>query len=446
MTPLIARHRDFRLLWFGETTSEVGSSVTTVALPLTAVTVLHASALTAALLTAAAWLPWLLIGLPAGAWVERSKSRRSLMIRCNLVSAALFASVPLAAATHVLTSGQLLAVALCAGACTVFFSTAYRVYLVDLVDHPGDRARANSALQGSESAAQVAGPGLGGLLVAAFGAAIALLADSFSFLVSTWCLLRIRRPEAQRPESPDRSLRREIAGGVRFVRGDPFMRPLVMFGALANFALIGYQALLVVFLVRGVGEGSAMVGLLLALVSSGGLFGALLANPLSRHLGSGRALMLTKVVGAPFALLIPLTGPGARLSLLVVAGVVVGAGVVAGNVIGTSFLQTYCPTDLYARVSATRSVVNYGTIPLGAVLAGVLADRLGVIAALWITTGLFALSALLFFAFAPAYRSRELPAAPAPAPGRELIGSTARPQRRQPQHANRGKAMSARPF
>ena len=412
MSPLFARHRDFRSLWVGETTSEFGSSVTTVALPLAAITVLHASALTAALLTAPAWLPWLVIGLPAGAWVERSVSRRRLMIRCNLASAALFASVPAAAAAHLLTTGQLLVVALGAGACTVFFSTAYRTYLVDLVDDSADRARANSALQGSESAAQVAGPGVGGLLVSAVGAAAALLADSLSFLVSTCCLLRIRRPESRRPVPPARSLRRDIAAGVRFVRRDPFMRPLVVFGAASNLALISYQVLLVVFLVRKVGEGSATIGMLLGFVSAGGLIGAFLANPLSRRLGSGRALLLTKAGAAPFALLIPLTGPGPRLTFLVAGGITVGTGVVAGNVIGTSFVQSYCPGALYARISATRSVLNYGTIPIGAMLGGVLADRLGVVPALWITTGLFPLAALIFSISGPLRRWRELPTAP----------------------------------
>jgi MFS family permease len=156
---LLAR-RDFRLLWIGETTSTFGSSISGVALPLVALTVLHASVFAVTMLTAATWLPWLIIGLPAGAWVDRLPRRRVMMC-ADLVSLAAFASVPVTAALGRLTVAQLVVVALVAGTATVFFATAYRAFLPALVDR-GDLLEGNAKLQGSEQVARIAGPGTAG--------------------------------------------------------------------------------------------------------------------------------------------------------------------------------------------------------------------------------------------------------------------------------------------
>jgi MFS family permease len=339
---LFRRHRDFRLFWIGETTSRVGTSVTTIVMPLIAVTVLRSSAFTTSALTAAAWLPWLVLGLAAGPIVDRLGKRR-LMIGCDVVSALLFASVPVANAAGLLSAGQLLVVAFGAGCVSVLFTTAYSAFIIDLVSDPADRAMANGMLQGSASAAQVSGPGLGGLLAGAFGAVAALLADSVSFLISAICLLAVRTPGSAPPATDRGPLRTEIADGVRFLSRDPLLRPLVLYGGTANLALTGYQALLVVFLVRVVGLGAGSVGLVMAMISLGGVLGAFVGNPLARWLGSGRALLITKAGATPCALLIPLAAHGWREALVVLGGLGVGAGIVAGNVISSSFTQAYTP-------------------------------------------------------------------------------------------------------
>src|SRR5579859_5491791 len=158
---LLRDNRDFRLFWIGETTSRTGTCVTTVVLPLIAATVLHSSPFTVSMLTAAAWLPWLVLGLFAGPVVDRH-SKRKLMIGCDIISAVLFASVPVGASMGVLSAGQLLVVAFGAGCVSVLFTTAYSAYLIELVPGHSERAAANGMLQGSASAAQVSGPGLGG--------------------------------------------------------------------------------------------------------------------------------------------------------------------------------------------------------------------------------------------------------------------------------------------
>jgi predicted MFS family arabinose efflux permease len=402
------RGRGFRLLWAGEASSRLGSSMTSVALPLVAVVQLEASAFQSALLYATSWLPWLLIGLPAGAWVDRLPKRR-LMIACDLLAAALFASVPVAAWLDALTIGHLLAVSFAGGAVGVFFQTAQEAYLPILLG-PEELARANARLHGTAAGAQVAGPGLAGLLAQLAGAVTAVLIDAVSFLVSALCLTGIRRAEP--PARHDRApIRREIGAGIRFVARDPYLRVLTLYGAASNVGLIGYQSLLVVFLVREVGLGAGTVGVLLAAISCGGVAGAACATPLARRIGSARAMLVCEGASVPFGLLIPLTGPGAGLAPLVVGGLVIGVGVVAGNVLKGAFRQQYTPPAMLGRTVVTMQFLNLGAIPLGAVAAGSLAAALGVRPALWCMTAGLALTGLILL-IGPMRSRRDLPSQP----------------------------------
>ncbi|MFZ0089874.1 MAG: MFS transporter [Solirubrobacteraceae bacterium] len=409
MIALLRRHRGFRLLWTGETTSQIGNSVTTVVVPLIAVTTLHAGAFTVSLLRAAAWLPWLAIGLLAGAWIDQLSGHRRLMIACDLAAALIFATVPLAWVLGDLSPLQLILVALAAGTVSVLFDTAYRVFLLTLVNDRADRAVGNSALQGSASAANAGGPGLGGLLVAALGGSMALLADSAGFLISAVCLAAIPEPGdgpgfAEGPVP----IGQRIREGLGYLRHERLLRSLTLFGGTANLAMIGYQSILVVFLVRDTHLRAGAVGLVLALIGVGGITGAALAKPLATWLGSARALLVTKTAGGACALLIPLATSPSRAGFAVAGGLLVGAGIVAGNVITTTFVQNYVPTDLFARTAATNNVINYGTMPLGALLAGVLAATLGLTTALWITTAMVPLASVFLLA-GPLPRLHDLP-------------------------------------
>lgn len=377
------RHRDFRMLWFGETTSALGTSISRVALPLVAVVTLHASTFQVAMLSSAAWLPWLVIGLPAGAWVDRWP-RRPVMLACDGASLLLLLSVPAAAATGVLTFAHLLAVAVLTGAASVFFQTAFQVFLPGIVP-PEQLPEANAKLQGSESVAQVAGPGLAGVIAQVAGAVSGLVADALSFLVSAASLLAIRAREAPAQVTiRAASLRAEIAVGLRFVVIDPYLRTFTVFGALSNLALTGYQAILVVFLIRDVGVQPAGVGALISGMSVGGVLGAASVAAITRRYGTARGLLLSEFCTAPLGLLIPLTASGPRLAFVVLGGLAIGAGVVTGNVIKSSWRQTYCPQHMLGRVIVGMQFLNYGTIPVGALLAGALGTTLGLRPTLWI--------------------------------------------------------------
>ncbi|MGW2595470.1 MFS transporter [Streptomyces sp. NPDC001515] len=405
---LLRRHRDFRLLWCGETAGKFGASVTGVTMPLAAVSTLHASTFQVGLLSAAAWAPWLIIGLPAGAWVDRLR-RRPVMLTSAAVSLVLFAGLPVAAWSGRLSIGLLLAVALLAGTAAVFFQTAYSAYLPSILD-ADDQPEGNAKLHGSASAAQIAGLGSGGLIAQVAGAVNGMFANAATFLVSLLCLagIRHREPRATAAGRRSASLADDVREGLRMIAVDPWFRTFTLFGAASNLALMGYQSIQVVFLVRTVGLTPGVVGALVAATSAGGVAGACAARAVADRIGTARATLLFELVLPLLGLLIPLTTAGAGTLLFVVGGFSVVAGVVAGNIIKAGFQQRYCPPDLLGRLTASTAFLSYGTIPVGALLGGVLGTTLGLRTAMALTTAGVPLAALILF-FSPVRRARDLP-------------------------------------
>jgi Major Facilitator Superfamily len=238
----------FTLLWSGEGVSLLGTAATSVLLPLLAVTHFHAGPAWMGMLTAATWLPWLLIGLPAGAWLDRLDPR-VVMITADLVSAATLASVPLGWGLGFLTLPQLLVVALLSGGATVFFRTAH-VKLLPLIVPEERLETANARLFGTESAMQIAGPGLAGLLAQLASAAVGIVSNAVGFCVSAFGLWRIRIDRSSEPDPGlVEPLPARIAEGIRAVLRDPHLRSTMVIGGVSNFGLTGYTALLVLFLI-----------------------------------------------------------------------------------------------------------------------------------------------------------------------------------------------------
>jgi MFS family permease len=400
------RQRNFRLFWAGESISEVGNSVTLVVIPLVALDTLHTSTFIVTLLTAMVWLPWVVIGIPAGAWVDRLPPR-PVMLACDAVSAAAYVSVPVAAWCGVLTVAQLIAVTLVAGTAAVFFNSAYQVLLPGVVDE-ADLAEGNAKLLGSQQAAQVGGPGLGGLLAQAGGPVTGLLVNAASFAVSFCCLTAMQSPRDRRSGDSGAG---GVLAGLRFAWRDPYVRAMTAFSSLANLGFTGVDALLVVFLVRTIGLSSAAAGLVVASLGVGGVLGALAARPLGRRFGTARALLIVVPVGLCCALLLPLADNGPRLTFACVALVCAGSVVATSNVIIDSFLQAYVSPGILGRVISATWTVAFAMMPIGALLAGGLATALGVRAALWILTALIAVSGLAFL-LTPMRHLRDLPQRP----------------------------------
>jgi len=390
------------LLWLGETVSLVGSSVGSVALTLVAAVTLHSDAFVVGVLNGAYWLPWLVIGLPAGAWIDRLGRHRQVMMACDALSLVVFLSVPVAAWGGVLTAAQLVVVAVVAGCAKVFFTIAYRAFVPSLV--PDDALMtANAKLQGSESSAQIVGPGLAGLLAQLAEATTGMLVDAVSFAVSWLCLERMR--DRRVPPVPRRRLRTDIADGLKFIAYDPVLRALVCFGAVSNLALTGFNSVGVVYLVRDAGASPGLVGLVYTFAGVGGVIGSVVARRLACQVGSARAVLVCQAVALPSMLLAPMGGVG----LFAVAVFACGMGVTASNVIQGTFRQRYCPPELFGRITAASSVINYGTIPLGAVVGGLLGDGVGLGTALWVMAGVAAGSVLILVA-GRLWLMREFPA------------------------------------
>ncbi|WP_414170442.1 MFS transporter [Streptoverticillium reticulum] len=402
----LLRMREFRFLLAGAAAGQAGAQVTLVALPLVAVLELDAPAFQVGLLTAAETAAFLLVGLPAGAWVDRMR-KLPLLIRADVVRALAMATVPLAGAAGVLTMAQLYAVALVTGVATVFFDVAHQSYLPQLL--PRDRLVAgNGALEAVRSTSQVAGPGIGGGLVQLVGAHLAIVANAFGYALSALFLLGIRRPESTPEPAPGASLRADIAEGLRFVLGHPLLRVIAVTTALGNFFTAVLMATQTVFLVRVAGLEPAALGLMLSVSAVGGLAGALCAGRLAGRFGQARIIWLSPLVTGPFALLWPLSGKGTT-ALFALASGVVFFGAVVYNVAQVSFRQSLCPPRLLGRMNATLRFLMWGTLPLGALAGGAVAGAYGTRAALWLCAAGFLLVPLPLL-LSPLRRMRDLPA------------------------------------
>jgi predicted MFS family arabinose efflux permease len=403
------RDRDFRLFWLGETTSTVGSAMAVVAMPLTAVLVLQSSTLVVGLLQATAWLPALLIGLPAGAWVDRRR-KRPVMLACDVVAFVLFASVPVAAWAGVLTVRQLVVAAFLAGSAAVFFSSSYGPFVRSVVSAE-HRMEANAKLDGSAWAAQMAGPGLGGLAAQLLGAVSGLFANALTFLVSAFCLSRIRSAEPpleRRPETA--SLHAEIGEGIRFLVRDPYLRVVTAYMGAGNFGDSLMEAVVVVFLVRTVGVGPGLAGVMVAAMGIGGVIGSMMVTRIGLRLGTARGMLLCTALTSPYMLLVPATTRGAGLVLFAVGTIVYLTGVSVTNVIAMSFSQAYVPARLLGRYGSTVNLVIRGMQPLGAVAGAVVGEAFGPRTAMWMATAVITLSAGILFT-GPIRSQRDLPAA-----------------------------------
>lgn len=415
--------RNFHLLWAGEAISLLGTATTSVLLPLLAITHFEAGPGWMGLLTAAAWLPWLVIGLPAGAWLDRLDPRR-VMIVADLGAATTLASVPISWALDLLSLPQLLAVELVGGVATVFFRTAYLKLLPSIVAD-AQLETANARLFGTESAMLVAGPGLAGVLTQVVTGATGIVISVIGFGVSAFCLWRIRvDPTTRPPATISDRLRTRIATGVTTVLGDRHLRVVMIVGGLSNFGLTGYSALLVLFLVRDLGLSSGRLGIVLMIGGVGGVIGALIAPTLARRLGSGRASTALFLVCGPSALLVGSPPDGEHAYLAGLGLLVVGMAVVGGNVIRGSWRQRYIPAHLMGRVITSMQVVNYGTMPVAGVVAGLLGHRIGVQPAILVLAGVHAVACLSILLTAYG-RGRVLPEPPA-GPG---VGGAPEPQR-----------------
>jgi MFS family permease len=402
------RHRDFMKLWGAETVSQLGTAVTLLALPLVAITQLQATAGQVGALTAVEFLPFILVGLPAGVWVDRLR-RRPILLAGDIGRALVLASIPIAYELDALTIWQLYAVAFTAGVLTVFFDVAYQSYLPALVSKP-ELAEGNAKLEISRSAAQIAGPGIGGVLIGWLTAPVAIAADAVSYVLSAGGIffIRVSEPKQVRPPKGERPrMRTEIGEGLRYVLGHRLLRPIALCTASSNlFSTMG-QAVLVLFMVRSLHFKAGTIGLIFALGNVGFLLGAAVTERVGRRLGLGRTIVISIALGPPFAFLIPLATLGWSVALIVVYQLMASFGTPIYNISQVSLRQAICPDRLLGRMNASMRFMVWGTMPIGAAIGGWLGGSLGLRTTLVISAAGQCL-AWIPPAFSPVWRLRSI--------------------------------------
>jgi MFS family permease len=408
----LLRDHDFRQLFASTTVSQLGFQVTQLAISLVAIDQLGASEFEAGALVAVQFAAFLLIGLPAGAWVDRMR-RRSVLIVSDLGRAALLISVPVAWWAGVLTIWQLYAVALAHGVLTVFFEVAYQSYLPHLVGR-AHLVEGNAKLEAVRAVSQVAGPGLAGQLVRLLTAPVAVLVDAVAMAGSALFVIRIRSREPRPQRPPGARLRPEITEGLRYVLGHRLLRAIVFCTGTFNlFSNVAF-AMVIFFLRRTLGMGPGEIGLVLSVFAVGGVIGAFGARRFAEWVGQGRAIWLSVAVSSPFLLLLPLAQPGWQVWLAAAAGGVSSAGGVIYNVIQVSFRQALTPDQLLGRMNATIRFLVWGAIPVGGLIGAFLGEWLGARTTVLIG-GLGCCLAFLPVFGSPLRRMRTLPTQPDPA-------------------------------
>jgi MFS family permease len=406
----VLRNSDFRRLFAADAISQMGTQVTLLALPLVAVLALKAPPLQVGVLAAAETAAFLLVGLPAGAWVDRMR-RRNVLIVGDLGRALLLASIPVAWWTGVLTMPQLFVVALFAGVLTVFFDVAYQSYLPHLVgkEHLVD---GNAKLQVVQSVSVLGGPTVAGFLVQLLTAPVAIAVDAVSFLGSALFVGLIRKREDRPERRPDAHLGREIVEGLRFVFGNRILRAVAACTGTFNLGTSIAYPMLIVYLARNLHLAPGLIGVFFSFGGAGALVGAFVTTPVSRWLGQGPTIWLSTLVGGLAHLLIPLVANDWRFWLAASAGAVSGLTTVVFNVTQVSFRQGLTPDQMLGRMNATMRFIVWGTMPVGGLIGGVLASvrGVGVYATVWIGF-VVTLVAFLPVYLSPLRRMRELPTA-----------------------------------
>lgn len=390
----------FRRFWFGQTLSQFGTRIGELSMPVIAVDVLHASNTQVGILGATSTVSFLLVGLPAGAWVDRWLKRRTMMVAA-LIRSLIVLMIPWLWFTGGLQIWHLYAVATVVGLVTVFFDVAYQSYVPILVP-AGDVGRANARLEATSQLVTTGGPALSGLLTRVVSAPFLMLGDAIAYFVSFSCLVTVKDSEAQQrlEAAPRRALAAEIGEGLRFVRDQPVIRRLVIAMGLSNLFMSMVSTLAPLLVLRTIGLDAFMLGVVMTCGSIGGALGAALAPMLRRRLPDGTVIAGGLFAAGVFVMVNPVAGMVAGdhrtlgSALLMFAEFCMTAAALVYNVTQVSLRQRLCPKHLLGRMNASIRCVIWGGIPLSALLAGWLSSLIGVVPTLWIGAVGFLLTAL----------------------------------------------------
>ncbi|MFI7635452.1 MFS transporter [Nonomuraea sp. NPDC049400] len=400
----IFKNRNFRKVFAASAVSTLGTQLSALAIPLTAVGALDATPAQVGLLGALSMISFLLFGLPAGVLVDRA-SRRRIMIAADFGRVLVLASIPVAALLGALTLPQLYVVAFVTGTLTLLFTVASQSFLPSIV--PPERLNeANANLASFREGNAIAGPVLAGLLIQLVTAPLVILLDVLSYLWSGVVIFSIRRvPE---PVAAKQSMTRSILDGVRYVFAHELLRPIAAAGALSNLAALVTLTMMPIYYERVLGLPTGMLGLFMGGGGVGLLLGAYTGRWLARWIGEGRVLWVFGTAIVPFAFLVPGAAPGAWQWIATGAWLVVCYQSGMTNVLLISFRQRITPGEMLGRMNAVMRFTLTGAAALGAALGGAIGEFAGVRSALYVGAALTGLVWIPYF-FSPMRHLRRLP-------------------------------------
>lgn len=414
--PLPARkslwhNRDFLKFWLGETLSLMGTQVTNLALPLTAIEAFSADDEQVGLLRFLQLVPYLGLALVFGVWIDRVR-RRSVMLAANTVRLVLLAAIPILYWAGMLHLSALLVLACAIGVASVLYDLSWMSYVPTVVRDPVHYVEAGAKMGVSSSTAEVAGPGLAGLLIGALTAPVALVADAVSYLVSVISLLAIRTREP-RPERVERRLGAELRDGLRWVLGNPILRALALIGFCCNFSMVATWTMFLLYGSRDLGLGSTTIGGVFAAASVGGLIGAVISRKVIARFPLGRVYLVAQTALLLGPTLIVVAGGPRPLAVAMFTAsfftTYLGLGV--AGVIIVSLRQTSTPQSMMGRMTAVFRTLLFGGGALGGLAAGLLAGRLGAHGGLTVLAVASA-AVVVGLVLSPVSRLRELPVGP----------------------------------
>ncbi|MBT0772974.1 MFS transporter [Kineosporia sp. J2-2] len=373
----IAQQKGFRWLWAAQSISVMGSQVSLIAFPLAALTVLDASASEVGILSALERAPFLVFGIFAGVLIDRWRARRVLVIT-DWVRAVALLLIPMAMLLDVLTIEWLFAVAFVIGACTVFFDIAYQSALTSVVV-ADDLLTANRWLETSKSIANVSGPGLAAVLLKVMSAPVALAVDALSFVLSALFVHSIRNPEP-RPSRPEgTSIWKDFWTGLGFIATNTFLRWNAIIAASWNLLYSGFVTIFFVYLARDLALDDTVIAILVFVGSAGSFLGVAAVPLVNRWTGLGWCMVIAMCTGGLGGLILAVAGGSSPLAILAITCgfALINAAEPLFNINAISIRQMITPSRLMARTTGSIRFVVWGTLPIGALIAGFLGDALG---------------------------------------------------------------------
>ena len=395
----ILRTRNFQYLWAGQTVSAIGDQMTGLALPVLAVTMLAATEWQIGMMNAAGMSMFLLIGLPAGAWVDRWLKRR-VMIFADLVRALVLLSVPLAWWAGVLDVTYLIVGAAIISAANVFFDVAYQSVLPIML--PKDQLqKANSALETTKQTSMLVGPAAIGFLLTVVKAPILMVADAISYFVSLFSISLIKMDESTIAKKDRGRLRDEIAEGVKFVTKHPIIGRITASTATFNFFNSGVNTLVPILVLRNMDVSPALFGLVFSIGAGAALAGALSAARIGKWIGQGNTVIASLLVAALASFGFPLAaliGDASALPIVIITGSLIGFSSLVFNITQVSARQALCPEHLLGRMNASIRFFVWGVMPISALLAGAFATWFGLAPVLFVGAAGAVLSIWFIFA------------------------------------------------